>query len=160
MNSNDAGSPLESLNVVLAARRFYFDNASKSTIANELGVSRFKVARLLSSAIRDKVVTSISRRHQMLMSTYPSRLPRATASNNVSSSKISKAPRSRPTGRGSAKPAPTFSATSWKKTMCSGCPGAERFTPWSTCYPTFRPVRSSRSSAASPPPICTSTRWT
>lgn len=57
MTSNDAGSPLESLNVVLAARRFYLDNASKSTIANELGVSRFKVARLLSNAIRDKVVT-------------------------------------------------------------------------------------------------------
>ncbi|CAA9212374.1 MAG: hypothetical protein AVDCRST_MAG04-176, partial [uncultured Acetobacteraceae bacterium] len=32
------------------ARRFYFDGASKSEIANELGLSRFKVARLLHEA--------------------------------------------------------------------------------------------------------------
>jgi len=33
-----------------AARRYYFDDASKSDIAAELGVSRFKVARLLDQA--------------------------------------------------------------------------------------------------------------
>jgi len=33
-----------------AARRYYFDDASKSDIAAELGVSRFKVARLLEQA--------------------------------------------------------------------------------------------------------------
>jgi DNA-binding transcriptional regulator LsrR (DeoR family) len=45
-----------SLNAVLAARRYFVDGASKSEIAGELGVSRFKVARLLDSARRDGVV--------------------------------------------------------------------------------------------------------
>src|ERR1700727_2588139 len=33
-----------------AARRFYLDGASKSEIAGELGLSRFKVARMLEQA--------------------------------------------------------------------------------------------------------------
>jgi DNA-binding transcriptional regulator LsrR (DeoR family) len=57
MVTRDGSSPLESLNTVLAARRFYLENVSKSAIAQELGISRFKVARLLSNALRDKVIT-------------------------------------------------------------------------------------------------------
>lgn len=38
---------------VLAARRYFLDGASKSDIATELGISRFKVARLLDEARRN-----------------------------------------------------------------------------------------------------------
>jgi DNA-binding transcriptional regulator LsrR (DeoR family) len=41
---------------VLAARRYFLDGASKSEIAQELGISRFKVARLLEAARRDGIV--------------------------------------------------------------------------------------------------------
>jgi DNA-binding transcriptional regulator LsrR (DeoR family) len=41
---------------VLAARRYFLDGASKSEIAQELGVSRFKVARLIEAARRDGIV--------------------------------------------------------------------------------------------------------
>jgi DNA-binding transcriptional regulator LsrR (DeoR family) len=41
---------------VLAARRYFLDGASKSEIAAELGISRFKVARLLDGARRDGIV--------------------------------------------------------------------------------------------------------
>jgi DNA-binding transcriptional regulator LsrR (DeoR family) len=44
------------LTAVLAARRHYLDGATKSEIARELGVSRFKVARLLDSARREGIV--------------------------------------------------------------------------------------------------------
>jgi len=39
-----------------AARRYYFDGASKSDIAGELGLSRFKVARLLDQALASGLV--------------------------------------------------------------------------------------------------------
>jgi DNA-binding transcriptional regulator LsrR (DeoR family) len=41
---------------VLAARRYFLDGATKSEIAFELGVSRFKIARLLDAAVRDGIV--------------------------------------------------------------------------------------------------------
>jgi DNA-binding transcriptional regulator LsrR (DeoR family) len=41
---------------VLAARRYFLDGASKSEIAQELGISRFRVARLLEAARRDGIV--------------------------------------------------------------------------------------------------------
>jgi DNA-binding transcriptional regulator LsrR (DeoR family) len=41
---------------VLAARRYFLDGATKSDIATELGISRFKVARLLDDAVRDGIV--------------------------------------------------------------------------------------------------------
>lgn len=43
--------------MVRAARRYYVDDASKVQIADELGVSRFKVARLLEQARATGVVT-------------------------------------------------------------------------------------------------------
>jgi DNA-binding transcriptional regulator LsrR (DeoR family) len=51
-----AASRLHLVNTVLACRRYYLDGASKSEIAAELGVSRFKVARLLERARRDGIV--------------------------------------------------------------------------------------------------------
>lgn len=42
---------------VHAARRYYIDDASKVQIAEELGVSRFKIARLLQQAKQSGVVT-------------------------------------------------------------------------------------------------------
>lgn len=47
---------LHLVNTVLACRRYYLDGASKSEIAAELGISRFKVARLLDKARRDGIV--------------------------------------------------------------------------------------------------------
>jgi len=41
---------------VQASRRYFLDGASKSEIAEELGVSRFRVARLLEAARRDGIV--------------------------------------------------------------------------------------------------------
>jgi DNA-binding transcriptional regulator LsrR (DeoR family) len=47
---------LHNLSTVIACRRYYLDGASKSEIAAELGISRFKVARLLDKARRDGIV--------------------------------------------------------------------------------------------------------
>jgi DNA-binding transcriptional regulator LsrR (DeoR family) len=41
---------------VMAARRYFLEGASKSEIAAELGISRFRVARLLEAARRDGIV--------------------------------------------------------------------------------------------------------
>jgi DNA-binding transcriptional regulator LsrR (DeoR family) len=47
---------LQVVTSVLAARRYFLDGASKSEIAQELGISRFRVARLLEAARRDGIV--------------------------------------------------------------------------------------------------------
>jgi len=47
---------LQVVTTVLVARRYFLDGASKSEIAQELGISRFKVARLLDAARRDGIV--------------------------------------------------------------------------------------------------------
>jgi DNA-binding transcriptional regulator LsrR (DeoR family) len=47
---------MEQLVAALAARRFYLDGRTKKQIGDELGVSRFKVARLLDQALRDGTV--------------------------------------------------------------------------------------------------------
>ena len=47
---------LRVVTTVLAARRYFLDGASKSEIAQELGISRFRVARLLDAARRDGIV--------------------------------------------------------------------------------------------------------
>jgi DNA-binding transcriptional regulator LsrR (DeoR family) len=51
-----SASRLDRLTTVIACRRYYLDGASKSEIAAELGISRFKVARLLDRARRDGIV--------------------------------------------------------------------------------------------------------
>jgi len=51
-----SASRLHLVNTVLACRRYYLDGASKSEIASELGISRFKVARMLDRARRDGIV--------------------------------------------------------------------------------------------------------
>jgi len=51
-----SGFRLHLVNMVLACRRYYLDGASKSEIASELGISRFKVARMLDRARRDGIV--------------------------------------------------------------------------------------------------------
>lgn len=45
-----------SLQAVIAARRYFYDGKQKSAIAEELGVSRFKVARLLDEARASGIV--------------------------------------------------------------------------------------------------------
>ena len=48
--SRHFAGPAELVLTATVARRFYFEGASKSAIAEELGLSRFKVARLLDEA--------------------------------------------------------------------------------------------------------------
>lgn len=48
--------PLQKLQASLVARRFYIEQKTKSQIADELGISRFKVARLLDTALSDGIV--------------------------------------------------------------------------------------------------------
>lgn len=50
-------SAWEQMQTVLAARRYYLDGATKSAISDELGVSRFKVKRLLDGAVQRGIVT-------------------------------------------------------------------------------------------------------
>lgn len=52
------GRPAASLEAAMVARRYYLQNKQKNEIADELGVSRFKVARLLDEA-RDSGIVHI-----------------------------------------------------------------------------------------------------
>jgi DNA-binding transcriptional regulator LsrR (DeoR family) len=54
--SEGQSARLHVVTTVLAARRYFIDGASKSEIAQELGISRFNVARLLDAARRDGIV--------------------------------------------------------------------------------------------------------
>jgi DNA-binding transcriptional regulator LsrR (DeoR family) len=56
VRSEGHATRLHAVTAVLAARRYFLDGASKSEIAQELGISRFKVARLLDDARRDGIV--------------------------------------------------------------------------------------------------------
>src|ERR1035437_8009595 len=56
VRSDGHATRLHVVTTVLAARRYFLDGASKSEIAQELGISRFKVARLLDDARRDGIV--------------------------------------------------------------------------------------------------------
>jgi DNA-binding transcriptional regulator LsrR (DeoR family) len=48
--------PLQKLQASLVARRFYLHHQTKSEIADELGISRFKVARLIETALAEGIV--------------------------------------------------------------------------------------------------------
>ena len=50
MAKSDGAAPASLVLSATVARRYYFDGVSKSDIATELGLSRFKVARLLGHA--------------------------------------------------------------------------------------------------------------
>lgn len=52
----EATAPEHQRQMVLAARRYYLDDASKIAIAEEMGISRFKVARLLEEARTEGIV--------------------------------------------------------------------------------------------------------
>ena len=56
VRSEGHAARLHVVTTVIAARRYFLDGASKSEIAQELGISRFKVARLLDDARRDGIV--------------------------------------------------------------------------------------------------------
>ncbi|GAA3493196.1 sugar-binding domain-containing protein [Streptomyces prasinosporus] len=49
-------APIDMLLAAAVARRFYLENRSKVEIAKELGISRFKVARLLDAAVAHHIV--------------------------------------------------------------------------------------------------------
>jgi len=55
--STEGMTPTERWLLVTVARRFYLEDRSKVEIAKELGLSRFKVARLLEQAVATGVVT-------------------------------------------------------------------------------------------------------
>ena len=48
--------PLQRLQASLVARRYYLQQQTKSQIADELGISRFKVARLIETALSEGIV--------------------------------------------------------------------------------------------------------
>lgn len=48
--------PLQRLQASLVARRFYLQQQTKSQIADEMGISRFKVARLIDTALAEGIV--------------------------------------------------------------------------------------------------------
>ncbi|MDQ0471886.1 sugar-binding transcriptional regulator [Labrys wisconsinensis] len=48
--------PLQRVQAALAARRYFLGQQTKSQIADELGISRFKVARLIDAAIEQKII--------------------------------------------------------------------------------------------------------
>jgi DNA-binding transcriptional regulator LsrR (DeoR family) len=56
MRSNEHQGPAALVLTATVARRFYFDGESKSDIAEQLGLSRFKVARLLDQALASGLV--------------------------------------------------------------------------------------------------------
>ncbi|MFI5568086.1 sugar-binding transcriptional regulator [Streptomyces sp. NPDC051740] len=49
-------APIDTLLAAAVARRFYLEHRSKVEIAKELGISRFKVARLLDAAVAHDIV--------------------------------------------------------------------------------------------------------
>lgn len=51
-----ANRPYQKLQAALVARRFYLDQKTKSQIATEMGISRFKVARLIDTALASGIV--------------------------------------------------------------------------------------------------------
>ncbi len=51
-----ANRPYQKLQASLVARRFYLDQKTKSEIAKEMGISRFKVARLIDTALASGIV--------------------------------------------------------------------------------------------------------
>ena len=54
-----AAGPAALVLTAAVARRYYFDGASKSEIAAELDVSRFKVARLLTAAPASRAAPAV-----------------------------------------------------------------------------------------------------
>ncbi|MER8700324.1 sugar-binding domain-containing protein [Mesorhizobium sp. M1227] len=48
--------PLQRVQASLAARLFFVERKTKSEIADDLGISRFKVARLIDAAIEQKII--------------------------------------------------------------------------------------------------------
>jgi len=56
VRSEGQAARLQVVTTVLVARRYFMDGASKSDIAQEFGISRFKVARLLDEARRNGIV--------------------------------------------------------------------------------------------------------
>ncbi len=48
--------PLQRIQAVLAVRRYFLGQQTKSRVADELGISRFKVARLIDAAINEGIV--------------------------------------------------------------------------------------------------------
>lgn len=51
-----APSPLQRVQAALAARRYFIAQRTKSQIADELGISRFKVARLIDVAVQEAII--------------------------------------------------------------------------------------------------------
>lgn len=51
-----ARRPLQRVQAALAARRYFMAQRTKSQIAEELGISRFKVARLIEAAVQEGII--------------------------------------------------------------------------------------------------------
>ncbi len=56
LKESSNGRPLEDMQTVLVAQRYFIERRTKRDIAQELGLSRFKVARLIESSLKSGLV--------------------------------------------------------------------------------------------------------
>ncbi len=123
--------PAELVQAAAMARRFYLEGKSKIQIAEEFGVSRFKVARVLETALeRDLVRIEIrvpaeldAERSDALRARYGLRHAVVVESRPTSRT-------TPPTRRTWARSRPTSSANWWPRAMCSVWPGAAPPSTW------------------------------
>ncbi|BCK72530.1 hypothetical protein Srufu_064830 [Streptomyces libani subsp. rufus] len=132
--------PAELVQAAAMARRFYLEGKSKIQIAEEFGVSRFKVARVLETALeRDLVRIEIrvpseldAERSDALRARYGLRHAVVVESpaDAPPPSAARPRPRTPPTRRTSARSRPTCWASWSPRAMCWGWPGAARPFTW------------------------------
>ena len=144
-----SASRLHLVNTVLACRRYYLDGASKSEIATELGVSRFKVARMLDKARRDGIVRIDIDPLPDLDLDLGDELARRHGIRGAIVVRATPGP-SRSAWPSSAGPRPRSSATSSRPPTSWGSAGAARSTRSSGSCRGSPPAPSSSSWAASP----------
>jgi len=122
--------PAENLQMAIIARRYFIDGRSKVQIATEYGISRFKVARILETALAEGVV----RIEIDVPGTWTLTFPTGCARPSTSSTP-SRSPPQTPTRRGrpsSARPPVSCSARSSPRTTSSAWGGAGRSRRWAT----------------------------
>ena len=146
------GAGVEHLVTALVARRYYLDGQTKSQIADELGVSRFKVARILETAVRDGIVRisidippevdlDLSQKLEQRFGLRQVLVVRTEEDGTLDAMR-------RMLGRACA----SLLAGACPTPICSASPGDAPCTPSPTSYPHFHTPGWCKWSAACPPP--------
>ena len=125
------------------ARRFYLEGKSKIQIAEEFGVSRFKVARVLETALeRDLVRIEIRVPAELDAERSDALRARYGLRHAVVVESPADAEPTRPTRRTSARSPPTCSANWSTRATCWAWPGAAPPSTWPPRSTGCRPARS------------------